>query len=131
MEITCYPHQKIVTIEKYTCDRNHPYIVCNRESLVYASNTLSHSALKIYLFLLSVGDKKSIALSYSLVNKTNEMSKPTYHKAVKELVSKGFLVDTNGHDNYVFLESPEKQDANAYHPKIFKKYLPFNSKVSK
>ena len=84
-----YPNQKIITVFKDKCEKD--FLQINNDAWKAASNMLTYSAFKIYLYMASNKDNYSFALSYAALNEDIPMSRNTYDKAIKELIEYGYL----------------------------------------
>ena len=105
-----YTNQKHISFQIAPRNKNNPYNEYNRSGLLDAICTLSHSALKIYLYFGSFSNLQTgIYLSKQDVMHTTNMSEKSYFTAMKELKEKGFLIqDENnpGNDFYIMYEAP-------------------------
>lgn len=109
--IKLYTNQKHISFQNTPRNKNNPYNEYNRSGLQHAICTLSHSALKIYLYFgnfknLSTG----IYLSKQDVMHTINISEKSYFTAMKELKEKGYLIqDQNNPDKdfYIMYEAPQ------------------------
>lgn len=122
-----YPNQKVIHIQKRTYEDNFSQV--GNDEWQRAARELSGSAFKLYLYLAGNKDGFELALSQKAVEDTTGLSKNTYHRAVEELETKGYLSSTKG-NVYVFLAlsiwgiSPKwVYTRNGYYPK-WGGYLP-------
>ena len=95
-----YPNQKVIHIQKRTYEDN--FLQVGNDEWQRAARELSGSAFKLYLYLAGNKDGFELALSQKAVEDTTGLSKNTYHRAVEELETKGYLSSTKG-NVYVFL----------------------------
>ena len=103
-----YNNQKHVSFENVLRNKNNPYNTYNRSSLKDAMCNLSHSALKLYLYLGNYRDMENgIYLSKQDALHSTNLSEKSYFSALKELKEKGYIAkDEWDNDNYIFYESP-------------------------
>lgn len=105
-----YNNQKLLRFLPAPKDALHPYSLWNNNALQDALSNLSVTAFKVYIYLGMYKEMKdSFALSRTHITKTLSISESSYHKAVKELQEKGYLIpDLEAKDNsntYIFLEA--------------------------
>lgn len=103
------PNQKSVTIHKEQCDKLHLYSMYNLEAQQYAMIDLKGETLKMWLYLGKNQKGYTLALSKVDAIKWGIGSKSSYDRAVKELIEKGYLVET-GKNQYDFYEMPPKAE---------------------
>lgn len=84
-----YPNQKIITVFKEKCEKD--FLQIKNNNWKSASNILTYSAFKIYLYMASNKDEYTFALSYAAINEEIPMSRNTYDGAIKELIKNGYL----------------------------------------
>ncbi len=103
-----YNNQKYVSFENVLRNKNNPYNSYNRTALKDAMCNLSHSALKLYLYLGNYRDMENgIYLSKQDALHSTNLSEKSYFSALKELKEKGYIAkDEWDNDNYIFYESP-------------------------
>lgn len=103
-----YNNQKHVSFENVLRNKNNPYNSYNRTALKDAICNLSHSALKLYLYLGNFRDMENgIYLSKQDALHSTNLSEKSYFSAIKELKEKGYIVkDEWDNDNYIFYEAP-------------------------
>lgn len=106
-----YTNQKHISFQTVPRNQNNPYNEYNRSGLQHAICTLSHSALKIYLYFGNFSNLQTgIYLSKQDVMNTTNMSEKSYFTAMKELKEKGFLIQdesSSDKDFYVLYEMPQ------------------------
>jgi hypothetical protein len=101
-----YTNQKHIYFNNIPRNKNNPYNSYNRSALQSAISTLSHSALKLYLYLGNFKDLPAgIYLSKQDAMNSTKLSERGYFYAINELKEKGYLV-IESNDNYIFYESP-------------------------
>lgn len=111
-----YPNQKVIHIQKRTYEDN--FLQVGNDEWQRAARELSGSAFKLYLYLAGNKDGFELALSQKAVEDTTGLSKNTYHRAVEELETKGYLSSTKG-NVYVFSPSPSGvSPQNGYIPEM-------------
>ena len=98
-----YPNQKVITVFKEKCSKD--FLQINNGSWKAASNLLTYSAFKIYLYIASNRDTYTFALSYAAINEDIPMNRKTYDKAIKELIDCGYLYQSDAEsNNWIFSE---------------------------
>ena len=103
--IVTVPNQKVITVNKSICDKEHIYAQCNLKANKMALKELSANAYKLYMYFALNQDDYTFALSYVHVYSITGMSEKTYHRAVKELIEKGYLVKEKDKKNqYIFYD---------------------------
>lgn len=111
-----YPNQKVIHIQKRSYEDN--FLQVGNDEWQRAARDLSGSALKLYLYLAGNKDGYDLALSQKAVENATGLSKNTYHRAVEELETKGYLSCTKG-NVYAFSTSPsEVSTQNGYIPEM-------------
>ena len=106
--LTLYPNQKGIRIVKARADALNYYNKFNLSSLNRALTSLSPSAFKLWAYLNSQQNNYEFGLSGEVVSKLLSMSRPTYNKAVHELIDKSYLVMVELYPNlkgYLFFEA--------------------------
>lgn len=105
-----YTNQKHVSFQNMPRNKNNPYNEYNRSALKEAMCNLSHSALKLYLYLGNFRDMQSgIYLSKQDAIHNTNLSEKSYFSALKELKEKGYLTQDEWNTNkdyYILYESP-------------------------
>lgn len=89
-----YPNQKVITVNKNECKSD--FLQVNNESWHVACDTLSFSAFKLWLYMISNKDGYTFALSYEAINEAIPMSRNTYDNAIKDLRTAGYLTHVEG-----------------------------------
>lgn len=103
--IITVPNQKVVTVKQSICDKEHIYTQCNLKANKMALKELSPNTYKLYMYFALNQNDFVMALSYVDVYNVTGMSEKTYHKAVKELIDKGYLVKEEDKKNqYIFYD---------------------------
>lgn len=86
----------------------------NIEAALSAAHNLSDRAYKLYVRMMLHQDKYKYALSPVEINHAIGMSDKRYREGVRELIEKGYLVQSAEHKNlYTIYEYPQK-DSPAY-----------------
>ena len=98
------PNQKVVKVKHDICDKAHPYTMCNVKSNSRALKELSPNTYKLYMYFDLNQDGYTFALSYQAVHNATGMSDKTYQKAVKELIEKRYLVQSETKGLYIFYD---------------------------
>lgn len=98
-----YTNQKEIKTEKALSNKDNLYGIFNQDALQQASIELNGAAFKLYCYLNKNQDGYTFGLSKVDAVKWGINS---YDRAVKELIDKGYLVNTCG-DKYTFYEKPK------------------------
>lgn len=105
-----YVNQKHISFNTVPRNKNNQYNTYNQDALQEAMHTLSHSALKLYLYFGYFNTLPSgIYLSKQNVINTVDISEKSYFSAMKELKEKGYIIQdetTTDKDYLVFCEKP-------------------------
>lgn len=115
-------NQKAVRIKKAQADNQHYYSKFNIQFLLYAVYNLSSNAFKIWCLLNKNKDGYEFKMSYSDFSQL--MSKPTYLKAVRELIHFGFLREGElfpGFKGYIFVEGGDLEEKDFREEEILKR----------
>lgn len=103
------PNQKIITVDKDPCDKEHIYTAHNLDTLQKAMNDLDGATFKMWTYLSKNQKGYQFALSkVDAVKNWGIGSKSSYDRAVQELIDRGYLVETSK-NHYTFYESPRGQ----------------------
>lgn len=100
-----YTNQKEVKTEKATSNKENLYGIFNQEAMQKAAVELNGAAFKLYCYLNKNQDGYTFGLSKADATKWGVSS---YDRAVKELIEKGYLVNTMG-NKYTFYEKPKEK----------------------
>lgn len=107
------PNQKIIRVNREKVDKvassGRLYLIAYQDNLLSAMKDLSHTAFKVYIYLLFNKDGYSVAYSPEYIRKQASICKETARKAFKELVEKGYIEETDRGLN--FYEYPKKAPA--------------------
>ena len=87
--MTTYANQKIMHIQKSQYEKN--YLQIGNDEWQKAGRILTYAAFKLYLYLAGNKDGFDLALSQKAVEHTIGISKATYHTAIQELESRGYI----------------------------------------
>lgn len=105
------PNQKSVITKKTVSDAGSPYGICNVSAVLTAASTLSDRAFKLYMRMNLHQDGFTYALSPVEISKSTGMSDKRYRDAVKELVEKGYLVQSEKYNSlFTFYEYPQQDN---------------------
>lgn len=105
------PNQKSVITKKTVSGAGSPYGICNVSAVLTAASTLSDRAFKLYMRMNLHQDGFTYALSPVEISKSTGMSDKRYRDAVKELVEKGYLVQSEKHNSlFTFYEYPQQDN---------------------
>ena len=101
------PNQKVVTVHKAPCSDTQLYSKTNIEVESAAMRDLGGSSFMLWRYLSWNKDGRYFALSSSDVYARTGIAVSTFPRCVKELISKGYLVQTKeGSNHYYFNEVP-------------------------
>lgn len=101
------PNQKTITVCKELCDKQHYYTTINLNALECAATDLKSGAFKLWIYLAKNQNNYTFGLSNKAVAECFGIKKDQYDNAVKELIEKGYLIET-AKNQYKFLELAEK-----------------------
>ena len=98
-----YANQKII---HFTPSSSTDYLRISNDAWREAARTLTPAAFQLYLYLASYASGTVLPLSFVDVSKSIEISKSSYHRSVRELKEKGYLLQKQ--DNiYTFTAEKE------------------------
>ena len=102
------PNQKIVYIgNRIPRDNEHPYTEQSIEAMAKASRALSGDRFKVWLYLSKNKDNFRLELSQKAVEKEWGVKKDTFQRAVKDMISLGYLTEIDAERNeWRFDEEP-------------------------
>jgi hypothetical protein len=104
------PNQKTIKTNKELCDKSHYYTQINLDALQYAMSDLKGEAFKLWVYLGKNINGYTFALSpVDAITNWGIGSKSSYTRAVKELIDKGYLVETSP-NHYDFYELPKNEE---------------------
>ena len=101
------PNQKTITVKKEKADKNNYYTIINLNALELAAQNLKSGAFKLWIYFAKNQHNFTFGLSNKEVAETFGIKKDQYDKAVKELIEKGYLIETSK-NHYDFIEVQEK-----------------------
>lgn len=106
-----FNNQKELEFVSFPKDALHPYTMFNNDALDQALLNLSVTAFKVYIYLGKYKEMKDkFMLSRTHITKTLSISESSYHKAIKELQEKGYIIpspkEKDNANAFVFLEGP-------------------------
>lgn len=93
------PNQKKISVSK---EKQGKHTILSLEGLSMASRQLSGESFKLWLYLAKNQDGYSFGLSMVDALSWGVGSESSYHRAVKELINKGYLQKKN--NSYIFYE---------------------------
>ena len=99
-----YANQKVIVIDKPKYKKDFLQ-VGNKEWQEAAKNIKQYGTFKLYLYLASNNNEFIIALSQKAVQNATGISRETYHRAVDELISQGYLVQDRENGYFTFYPS--------------------------
>lgn len=94
-----FANQKVVTVYKQTCNRDHLYMTLNLQALERAAKVLSYGAFKLFIYFAKNQDGYCFALSSKDVTQNFGMSRSAYNSAIHELIKEGYLVQVADNSN--------------------------------
>ena len=97
------PNQKVVHVNRQKCDKN--FLQISKDNWYAANKDLGPYGLQLYLYIAGNRDGFDFALSQEAAERDAGITKTTFHKYVKVLIEKGYLV-------------PRKENSNIY-PELF------------
>ena len=110
------PNQKVVHVNRQKCDKN--FLQIRKDNWYAANKDLGPYGLQLYLYIAGNRDGFDFALSQEAAERDAGITKTTFHKYVKVLIEKGYLVPRKENSNvYDFYEVPKrKEDKEAVSP---------------
>lgn len=110
------PNQKVVHVNRQKCDKN--FLQISKDNWYAANKDLGPYGLQLYLYIAGNRDGFDFALSQEAAERDAGITKTTFHKYVKVLIEKGYLVPRQENSNiYDFYEVPKrKEDKEAVSP---------------
>ena len=110
------PNQKVVHVNRQKCDKN--FLQISKDNWYAANKDLGPYGLQLYLYIAGNRDGFDFALSQEAAERDAGITKTTFHKYVKVLIEKGYLVPRKEKSNiYDFYEVPRrKEDKEAVSP---------------
>ena len=110
------PNQKVVHVNRQKCDKN--FLQIRKDNWYAANKDLEPYGLQLYLYIAGNRDGFDFALSQEAAEQEAGIKKTSYHKYVKVLIEKGYLVPRKENSNiYDFYEVPKrKEDKEAVSP---------------
>ena len=97
-----------VSINKTESNQSDPYSIINIAANRVALETLTKSAYCLYMYFMQNQDGFTLKLRRSHAMNITNLSKSSYHRAMAELIEKGYLIDCG--DGYEFYECPDDND---------------------
>ena len=97
------PNQKVITVKKQPTDKQNYYTMINLNALESAGRDLKSGAFKLWVYLAQNQNNYTFALSNKAVAEYFGIKKDQYDNAVKELIEKGYLIET-AKNKYKFVE---------------------------
>ena len=115
------PNQKVVHVHRDMPDKNKKegnFLLIKKENWYAANKDLEPYGLQLYLYIAGNRDGFDFALSKEAAEQEAGIKKTSYHKYVKVLIEKGYLVPRKENSNiYDFYEVPKrKEDKEAVSP---------------
>ena len=115
------PNQKVVHVHRDMPDKNKKegnFLLIKKENWYAANKDLEPYGLQLYLYIAGNRDGFDFALSQEAAERDVGITKTTFHKYVKVLIEKGYLVPRKENSNiYDFYEVPKrKEDKEAGSP---------------
>ena len=115
------PNQKVVHVHRDMPDKNKKegnFLLIKKENWYAANQDLEPYGLQLDLYIAGNRDGFDFALSQEAAEQEAGIKKTSYHKYVKVLIEKGYLVPRKENSNiYDFYEVPKrKEDKEAVSP---------------
>ena len=115
------PNQKVVHVHRDMPDKNKKegnFLLIKKENWYAANKDLEPYGLQLYLYIAGNREGFDFALSQEAAEREAGIKKTSYHKYVKVLIEKGYLVPRKENSNvYDFYEVPKrKEDKEAVSP---------------
>ena len=104
---TTSPNQKTITICKEDCNKQNYYAAINLNALELAAIDLKSGAFKLWIYFAKNQNNFTFGLSNKAVAENFGIKKDQYDNAVKELIEKGYLIQT-AKNKFIFKELAEK-----------------------
>ncbi len=102
------PNQKIIKIHREKCERD--FLQIKKENWFAANKNLEAYGLLLYLYLAGNKDGFNLELSQEAAEREAGIKKTSFHKYVKKLIEKGYLVQRKeGSNIYDFYEVPQEK----------------------
>lgn len=102
------PNQKTIQVKKEKCDKQNYYAAINLNALQLAAADLKSGAFKLWIYFAKNQPNFELALSNKAVADSFGIKKDQYDKAVKELITKGYLIETSK-NHFDFYEIAKKE----------------------
>ena len=104
-------NQKVITTHKTKSDAEHLYSIDNIEAINKAARELKPTTFKLYVIMNLNQNEYTYALSPKVLNESIGISGGQYHRAVQELMERGYLIKDDKRKNlYHFYELPAEND---------------------
>lgn len=109
-----FNNQRIIKVTKEPTDKKHIYTMNNLAALDDAVYKLqSKAGIKLWIYMAKNQDNYNFALSSSDFCQWAGVSLTAYNSAFKELVEKGFLIQSGSNkNNYIFYEKSRDELQN-------------------
>ena len=102
------PNQKTIETHKEPSDKDNPYSIFNLNALDCAASDLKNDTFKLWCYLNKNQAGYTFALSNVDAIKFGIGSRSSYDRGIKELIEKGYLVETSK-NHYSFYEKPKTE----------------------
>ena len=103
------PNRKVVHVNRQKCDKN--FLQISKDNWYAANKDLGPYGLQLYLYIAGNRDGFDFALSQEAAERDAGITKTTFHKYVKVLIEKGYLVPRKENSNvYDFYEVPKRKE---------------------
>lgn len=105
------PNQRIISVKKAKADKNNLYAIFNLEALQRACNLLvSKAGFKLYVYCARHQNNFTFALSREDFMQYANVAETAYKTAVNELITYGYLVETETKGRYIFNELGNRKE---------------------
>lgn len=106
------PNQKIITrTTKAICDKENLYLKVNLEALKTAMILLKRDCFRVWVYFASQKENYTFPLYKDNVMSFCDIGESSYHKYIKELIDKKYLIPVRENTNhYNFYDFPKCED---------------------
>ena len=105
------PNQKIVKINREKVDKGtgagRNYLIAYQDNISAACSALSHTAFKVYIYLLFSKDQFKIAFSPEHIHQITGICNESARRAFRELLEKGYIEQNE--KSFDFYEYPRRK----------------------
>jgi len=108
------PNQKIITrAKKAICDKENLYMMINLEAVKTAMIILNRDCFRVWVYFASQREKHTFPLYKEYVMSFCDIGESSYHKYIRELIEKKYLIPAREKTNhYLFYDFPKCEEMN-------------------